>query len=336
MNYVSNRDIHVLKYFSSFISVSEGKVIYISEPKINFCPLAAHFYKELRGAAADKKKLKQAIREIIESKISEYGFFTPERDFTACEIQVPYGASEMLMFALRSKVIDAAVVVCDGAGTVICDTPEIIQGIGARMHNLVMTSPICRSIQRLAALGCRVVNKNALIDQYLGVRRAAESGYKTIAVTISGYCADSLEKLKDIERDYGVRVISLVICTSLIRQEAVEQVLRYADLVWSCSSEELRRKAAHSAKIQLSELMPVFVMSEAGIDFAAGYCHDPDGFISGIDKRRKYLISSRMPGRRILMGNFAAYIIEEPQLPALSPEFSAKADSKGSLSAVIK
>ncbi len=38
----------------------------------------------------------------------------------------------MISFALRKKAIDAAVVVCEGAGTIITNKPEVVQGIGAR------------------------------------------------------------------------------------------------------------------------------------------------------------------------------------------------------------
>jgi hypothetical protein len=71
-------------------------------------------------------------------------------------IEVPYGASEMLMYALRKGVIEAAVVACDGAGTVVVDRPEVVQGIGAGMNGLFFTTPIREVVERLASEGCRV------------------------------------------------------------------------------------------------------------------------------------------------------------------------------------
>jgi putative methanogenesis marker protein 8 len=321
MDSIDRRDIHVLKYFSSFVSVSEGRVIYVSDPKIHYCPLASHFYKDLRNAKPDKEELKQAIRKTIEFKIKEYGFFTPNRNFHIHEIQVPYGASEMLMFALRSRVIEAAVIVCDGAGTVISNSPEIVQGIGARMHNLIMTSPIVETIRHLVSFKCHLVSNNAIIDQVQGVRKAAEMGYKVIAVTIDGNSVGNLERLKDIEKHYGVKIISLVVCTAGIDKETAEKIIQYVDLVWSCSSVEVRKGIGPFARLQLSESMPVFIMSESGVGFASGYCADCSDFVSSIDKKKRYLISSRKHGKRISIGNFSAYI-EESQLPVLSPEFS--------------
>lgn len=309
-----------MKYFSSFISVSNGRVVFISEPKIDFCPLASHFYEELRDVQADKEELKKSIQKVIEFKIKEYGFFTPDRSFNTGEIQVPFGASEMLMLALRHKAIEAAVVVCDGAGTLISSSPEIVQGIGARMHNIVMTSPISETIKHLNSLGCLIVSSGAEIDQFQGVRKAAQKGYKTIGVTIDAHSAGRLDVLKDIEKQYGVKVISLVVCTSGIKREAVEEISRYADLVWSCLSADVRKKIGPLSKIQFSELMPVFVISERGADFAAGCYPNLAGFTPGIKKKR-YLVSLRNSGRRISTGRFAAYI-EERELPVISPELS--------------
>jgi len=322
-----SRDIHVLKYFTSPVTVSNGRVIFVGVPKAHHCPLARHFYEGLRNAEADTEELRREIRRIIESKIKKYGFFTQQRDFNIHDVQVPYGASEMLMFALRRRVIEAAVVVCDGAGTVISHSPEMAQGIGARMHNLIMTSPIVETIRRLTSLQCHVVSDSALIDQFLGVRTAAEMGYKTIAVTIDGHSADTLPRLKDVERNYGVKTISLVVCTTGVTNETAEKIGRYADLVWSCSSDTVRKAIGPSARLQLSESMPVFVISDAGIDFAAGYCADPSELTSSIDKRKRYLISLRAHGKRILMGNFAAYIAES-ELPALLPRLSVYSGAK--------
>ena len=73
-------------------------------------------------------------------KIAEFGFFTSRRGIIRKDIAVPFGASEILMYCMKKEIIDAAVIVCDGAGTVIVNKPEIVQGIGARMNGLFFTS----------------------------------------------------------------------------------------------------------------------------------------------------------------------------------------------------
>jgi len=318
MDPIDRNDFHVLKYFSSFISVSKGNVIFVSDPGIRYCPLASHFYKELRGAKIDKENIKQAIRKIIEFKIQEYGFFTPKRNFDIQKVQVPYGASEMLMFALRRKVIDAAVIVCDGAGTVISDSAETVQGIGARMHNLIRTSPIIETMKRLISRGCHIVSDSAIIDQFEGVRKAAEMGYKAIAVTIDAYSADNLARLKDIEKCYGVKIISLVVCTNGVKKETLETIIQYADLAWSCTSNETCQVIGPLARLQLSELMPVFVISDTGVDFISGCSQGFDD----IDNKKKYLISSRKCGKPIFIGDVSAYYMVESQLPVLPETYT--------------
>ncbi|MBN2830696.1 MAG: DUF2099 family protein [Candidatus Omnitrophica bacterium] len=271
MGVINRQDIHILKYCSSFVSVSGGEVFYITDPKVSFCPLAKHFYNGIIGKVFDKEGIKKAIKEIIEFKIRKYGFFTANRRFEFHEAQVPYGASEMLMFALKNKVIDAAVVVCDGAGTVITDSDKIVQGIGARLRNIVITSPLPSIIEKLKFLGCKILSRNAVIDQFSGVKKAAELGYKTIGVTIDGDSARNLERLKDIEKQYNVSVISLVVCTTGVKKETVKKIKEYADLVWSCLSDEIHRMIAPYAKLQLSKLMPVFAISDIGVNFAFDY-----------------------------------------------------------------
>lgn len=269
MNRVSRKDLHILKYCSSFVSISCGKVFYVSDPKADFCPLARRFYKDIIGKNNDKKSIKEAIRRIIEFKIEKFGFFTEQRNFDIQRTQVPYGASEMLMRALQSKVIDAAVVVCDGAGTVISSSPQVVQGIGGRMHNIIMTSPIARIISKLSLLGCIVLSGDAIIDQTEGVRKAIDLGYKAIGVTMDGHSAKHLERLKGMGKKYGVKIISLITCTTGVNKEEAEKIRRYGDLAWSCLSEEIRRAIGPAAKMQLSSLMPVYAISEEGVRFAS-------------------------------------------------------------------
>jgi len=168
-------DLHVLRFYSSFVTVSRGKVLKATRPYLEYCPLAASFYSEIRRQAGrGMEETREAIKKIIEKKIAEFGFFTENRKFSGSAIAVPYGASEILMSAMKKKLIDAAVIVCDGAGTVIVDRPDIVQGIGARMNGLFFTSPIDFVRERLRRNGCKVLFPDALIDQVRGAEIAAE------------------------------------------------------------------------------------------------------------------------------------------------------------------
>jgi len=314
MDSVNKRDIHVLKYFSSFVSVSCGQVINITEPTLRFCPLAKHLYKDFNNLQSnDKEAIKSAIKSAIESKIKDYGFFTDNRKLFCGDLSVPYGASEMLLFALRRSVIEAAVVVCEGAGTVITEAPEVVQGIGARMNSLLLTSPIKGIIGKLKAAGCRIVFENALIDQFQGVKEAIKAGYKTIAVTVSGDSAENLKKLRLLEKENGVKIISLAVCTTGITKEKIAVIRDYADLVWSCASFDLRQMIGPLAIMQLSKQIPVFVLTKKGIDFVSAYADERE-IINSLDIKKQYLFSNEHSGQCVHLGNFKAFI-SESKLP---------------------
>ncbi len=317
---------HVLRYFSSFISVSHGKVIHVSEPSLAFCPLASHLYDRFKKTGgADKKAVMAAIKKAIESKIKDYGFFTPERDFSRQEFAIPCGASEMLMAALKKRSIEAAVIVCDGAGTVITDKAEVAQGIGARMNSLLMTSPIIETMARLKKLGCRVVFVNALIDQVKGVEKAIEAGYKKIAVTVNGHDANELRGIRRLESSRGVSITVLVVCTTGVSGAKVEEIRRHADIVWSCASGEVREKIGAAARLQISEQIPVFVLTKTGMDFVAS-CADDKAALSGLKAQKQYLIANRPGGAKIKLGAYKGFL-QEAELPVLSRDSFVTAKS---------
>ena len=58
---------------------------------------------------------------------------TPEREVLDNREFVGFGASEILSFSLAVGILDAVVLACDGAGTVVVTKPAMVQGIGGRM-----------------------------------------------------------------------------------------------------------------------------------------------------------------------------------------------------------
>ena len=306
-------DLHIIRVLSSFVGISRGRVIAMTEPVLEFCPLVSCLYPGTKGLCGSEKT-KEAIKEIIAEKISTLGHFTDKRLLQGRDIAVPYGASEMLMYALRKKVIDSAVVVCDGAGTVITDRPDVVQGIGARINGLFYTSAIGKVTDGLRRLGCSLpFAETADIDQIGGLDKAARLGYKKIGVTINA-CMDDLSKVGQIENNYNVEVISLVVCTTGINVEELALVRKYADLVWSCASAGVR-KLGGKAILQLSTAIPVFVLTAKGLKLVAAYSDDK--LIEKLDTKKQYLVSGTHRGQRIKMGNFAAYLSEQ-RLPVRS------------------
>ena len=63
------KDIHLVRYFSSLVTISKGKVTKISKPTITHCPLAGFLYKGLkRSRDLPLSRLKDEIRKVIEEK----------------------------------------------------------------------------------------------------------------------------------------------------------------------------------------------------------------------------------------------------------------------------
>jgi len=254
------------------VTISNGKVIKISKPTITHCPLAGFLYKGLKGSENFPiSRLKIWLKKVIEEKITQFGFCTKDRVLWDNGVSVPYGASEIIAYGLRSKIIDISVIVCDGAGTVTVSIPQVVQGIGGRMHSVLRTSAIPEVIERLHKYGCRTINNSGVIDQKRGVIEAAKEGYKNIAVTVNAYQGESLKSIRALEKQYGISLIVLAICTTGIGGERINEIEKYADLVWACRSKEVRNILCIKAVDILSDASPVYVLTQKGKMFVSGY-----------------------------------------------------------------
>ena len=265
-------DIHKVRYFASVITIAHGKVIKILKPTITYCPLAGFFYKGLRRSGdLPLSRLRDEIRKVIEGKIAQFGFCSKKRVLWDDEVSIPYGASEIIAYGLRNKIIDSSVIVCDGAGTVVVSIPQVVQGIGARMHSVLRTSAIPEVIKRLHQYGCRTINNSGVIDQKRGVIKAAKEGYKNVAVTVNAYQGEGLKSIRALEKQYGISLIILVICTTGINRERINEIEKYADLVWACRSREVRNVLCVKAIEILSDASPVYILTQKGKMFVSGY-----------------------------------------------------------------
>jgi putative methanogenesis marker protein 8 len=252
--------------------------------------------------------IKNKIKQAIEEKIEKFGSFTAGRELKREDIAVPYGASEMMMYALKKGGIDAAVTVCDGAGTVISDFPSLIQGIGARMNGLFYTTPIPNVIKGIEdKKGIVVFPDTAEIDQIEGLKKAAEKGYRKIAVTINGYTDDDLSRIPIIEKEYGIKAVSIIVCTTGISRKRAEHISQWSDLIWSCASGEVREIVGRLSVLQISLGIPVFVLTKKGLDFTSNYASEPD-LIRGLALNTQYIISGKFKGLSIKMGDISTYL----------------------------
>lgn len=292
-------DLHITRKAGAFVAISNGKIIKIGEPSIKYCPLFKMIF--------DKNIIdKDSIAEKFDWQIKNLGMFTCHRELTSDKIIVPFGASEILMYALRRKEIDCAVVVCEGAGTVISNNPSLIQGIGAYMNGVFYTSPVREVINKIEKEGGIVLDtKNAKINQFLGIKKALRLGYKKIAVTLRGDETVILKKIKSLEKinnienigykeqkelfqkqpglieqinqinkTQRIKITVLSVCNSGITKKQAEVIKDNADLIWACGSKFVREIVGPSAVIQLGVKIPVFVMNKKGLDLISSYSHD--------------------------------------------------------------
>ena len=309
------KDLHITRNFSSFVAVSEGQVVGMTDPWMDHCPLFSMLYE--KDEPADKQELKQMIQKAVEKKIEKFGSFTSHRQLIRDDIAVPFGASEMMMYALKKNAIDAAVCVCDGAGTVISSSPSLVQGIGARMNGLFYTSPIPEVIQEIEKHnGIVVFPDTGEINQIEGLICAAESGYRKIAVTVNGFTEENLSRIPEIEKKYSITAVCIIVCTTGVTEARAHMIAQYADLIWSCGPGKIREIVGPESIIQITLAIPVFVKTDKGIDFISAYCSDPD-IITGLSPDKQYLIAGNVRGLPLTMGTYSTQIVEQ-ELPVRS------------------
>jgi len=232
------------------VVVRNGKVVEVSDPIIADCPLAKRF------AYPVPEITKDAVKANIEARILSFGMCTPNREVLDTRAFVGFGASELLSFGIHAGILDAAVIACDGAGTVIATTPALVQGIGGRMSGLVKTSPYHQVIDRIEKNGGFVLDhKSARMDQAAGMVLAYEKGFKKIAVTVA--TPDVAEAIRRIHP--GAFIVAVHV--SGLNKDEAERLVRASDLVTSCASKTIREAVASKALVQAGISIPVFAMT---------------------------------------------------------------------------
>lgn len=236
------------------VVVKDGKVIEVGEAELEWCPLI----DKLSGV---QKITSEEVKKNVEFKIKEYGMFTAKRHLIGHDTFVAFGASEIMMSGLRSGFLDTTVTACDGAGTVISNNPELVQGIGGRMSGLVETEPIEDVINGIQKLGGIVLDtKTASIDPVGGVKKAAELGYKKVAVTTAD--SKTAKNLREIETELGLDLIVIAVHTTGVSKEEAQGLLENSDLVISCASKYIRELA--KPIVQVAAAIPLFALTKKG------------------------------------------------------------------------
>jgi putative methanogenesis marker protein 8 len=250
----SQKDEHIIEAIGKCrVIVRDGKVVEVGKPIIDDCPLAKRF------AFPVPEITPEAVKANIENRIRVFGMCTPSREILDTRPFVGFGASELISFGIQAGMLDAAVIACDGAGTVIATKPEMVQGIGGRMSGLVSTSPYPSVIDRIEQNGGFVLDRtSARMDQSSGVALAHLKEFRHIAVTVA-LPSDA----EAIRAAYPDSLIVAVHVSGLSRVESA-RLIGASDLVTSCASKPIREIAGPLALVQAGIAIPVFAMTPAG------------------------------------------------------------------------
>jgi putative methanogenesis marker protein 8 len=234
------------------VKVKDGRVVQTGEPLIRWCPL----FDKVRGI---KEITPEAAAANMEFRMREHGMFTPKRKLEM-DVFVGFGASEVMMTATSRGLIEAAVTVCDGAGTVITDNPSLIQGMGGWISGLVETDPIPEVLAGIENRGGIVLDpKTAKIDQVEGARLAAER-YSKFAVTVAD--AETAKELRRLEKERNVQILIVGVHLTGIGEGEADRLIAAADIVTSCASKFIREKVR--PLVQVGTAVPLFGLTRWG------------------------------------------------------------------------
>jgi putative methanogenesis marker protein 8 len=165
----------------------------------------------------------------------------------------------LISTALTAGLVDAAIIACDGAGTVVTADPRMVQGIGGRMSGLVQTSPIPEVIGRILDGGGIVPDPDhASIDPVCGIRAAKAAGFGRLAVTVAGSLVAKKVREEDSE------AIIIVVHTTGTSPGDAEILASTGDIITACASGSVRSICGEKALIQAGKSVPVFGLTKNG------------------------------------------------------------------------
>jgi len=235
------------------VVIKDGKVIEVGQPVVEWCPIFA----KVRGI---QRITPEEVKKNIEFRMSDFGMFTDRRQLML-EDFVGFGASEVMMTGLNRGLLDTTVTACEGAGTVISNNPTLVQGMGGRMSGLVETEPIDGIIKGITERDGIVLDPStAVIDPVAGVKKAAELGYKKIAVTVA--FAETAKELRKLEAELGLDLIVIGVHVTGLCEEEARTLLENADITTSCASKCIRDLAKPLA--QVGTAVPLFALTQKG------------------------------------------------------------------------
>jgi len=275
------KDRHVFEALGKTrVVVEDGKVVEVGKPQITYCRL----WEKMRGI---KELSEREVKNNIEFRIRDFGMCTADR-VIEMDSFIGFGGSEIFMTALRRKLLDTTVTVCDGAGTVITANPALVQGIGGRLSGVIETTPIGAIINKIKNKGGKILDPPR-IDQAAGLQRALEQGYERAGVTVS-LLADA-ERCRDISKQaviFGVHLTG-------ISGEDADELCEIVDIVTACASSQIRRIAAEKALVQAGTAIPIFALTAIGKELVLERAKEVEGGLLLNTMRLPLLPEDRQP-----------------------------------------
>ncbi|MCK9566163.1 MAG: DUF2099 family protein [Methanothrix sp.] len=248
---------HLLEMAKARVRVKDGKIEVLTDPLIGCCPLRRDLY-------GIKEESRETVERVLQSHMLELGMYGPNRVLELQEKPVSFGASEILMDAMNEGLVDAAVVVCEGAGTVVATGPDVLQAIGAHMTGLIKTEPIAEIQEGLAKRGCLLLDRQATVDQVQGFEKAVAAGFRKIAVTVAGTNASDAAALRVRGAELLARPFLLAVHTTGVSEAQATVLAKASDLVWSCASKAVRDVVGKNACLQMGISIPVLALTYEG------------------------------------------------------------------------
>lgn len=241
----------------SKVTIKDGKVIDVSEPKLDYCPLFHHH----RGM---EKITKEAIWDNIQFRIDDFGMCTPNRKLRMKDF-LSFGISEIMSTLIEENMIDCAVMVCEGCGTLIVTESKLVQGIGGRVSGLVKTQPIPELFDQLGIENI-LDPETAKIDQIAGIELAIKQGYKNMAVTIA--LAQDALKIQELKKAHpDVNIYTFVVHTSNRTKEEARILFDACDVATACASKYIREIGDAESLKTVGQSIPIYSKTEDGKKF---------------------------------------------------------------------
>lgn len=243
---------HVMECLGmSRVTIEDGKVIDVTEPKVRYCPLFA----KRRGM---EELTKESVKENIEYRIRSFGMCNDDR-VTRMDNFLNFGISETLCSALKNGRIDAAVIAADGCGTAVITDPGLVQGMGGRISGICETEPIPKVVEAIGRDNM-LDPDTARIDMEAGTDKAFAMGYGKVAVT-----TPSVDVAERLRARYGDSVIVIGVHTTGMSEDDARRAFDLFDIITACASKYLREECLRRPDTLVAgNKVPVYAITPAG------------------------------------------------------------------------